>query len=91
MSSEANFGLSEWVYQASGTTLDWGLAWSKITDDRYVGVSFFSDFVSAELERVSEWLCSDQHENPFVRERLRATEPYGGVAFRFSVVVIPSH
>lgn len=92
MSSEADFGISGWVFQANGAQVDWSLAWSQITEDRYVGVSFQSDFTSAELQRVSEWFCADRNENPFIRERIRATMPFGdGVAFQFSVIVIPSH
>ncbi len=93
MSVEANFGITDWVFQASGTQLSWDITWTGvIEDDRFVAVSFQSDFSQAQLVRVSEWFSSDDHENPHVVELIRATAGIGsGVAFRFSVVVIPNH
>lgn len=92
MSVEADFGLSGWVFQASGSQVSWSITWDGVlSDDRYAGVSFQGDFVSSQLTRVSESFSTDSRENPFIVEVLRASEPFGGSAFRFSVVVIPSH
>ncbi len=90
MSVEADFGLSGWVFQANGTQQLWDITWSPLDDGRFAGVSFFSDFVDAELVRVSESFLSDNNENPHVREVIRANARFGA-AFRFSVVVIPNH
>jgi hypothetical protein len=93
MSVEADFGITGWVFQASGTQLSWDITWPGVLGDaRFAGVSFQSDFAQAQLVRVSEWFSSDINENPHVGELIRATEGIGtGVAFRFSVVVIPNH
>jgi hypothetical protein len=92
MSVEADFGRTDFVFQATGTTLSWDITWPGVLDDgRFAGVSFQSDFVSALLVRVSESFLSDSNEHPHVIELIRATEPFGGAAFRFSVVVIPNH
>ena len=93
MSVEADFGITDFVFQASGSQLTWTLTWPGVIDDgRYVGVSFQSDFVRARLDRVSEAFLTDDKENPQVSETIRATAGIGnGIAFRFSVVVIPSH
>jgi hypothetical protein len=94
MSVEADFGLSGWVAQTAGTQLSWDITWSKIEDSRFVAVSFQSDFVDAQLVRVSEWFSSDHNENPHVGELIRANSGFGPgslVAFRFMVVVIPNH
>lgn len=93
MSTEADFGISGWVFQASGTQLSWDITWPGVIDDsHFVAVSFQSDFRQAELVRVSEWFASDDHENQHVGELIRASEGIGrGVAFRFAVVVIPNH
>jgi hypothetical protein len=93
VSVEADFGISEWVFQASGTQLSWSIAWPGVIDDgRYVAVSFQSDFSGSQLVRVSEWFSN----GTTVGELIRASEiidgqSVDGVAFRFSVVVIPSH
>ena len=93
MSVEADFGITDFVFQATGTQLTWTITWPGVLDDgRYVGVSFQSDFVRARLDRVSESFLTDDKENPQVSEVIRATAGIGnGVAFRFSVVVIPNH
>jgi hypothetical protein len=93
MSEEADYGISEWVWQAGGTERSWELTWQRVIDhDRFVGVSFQSDFAQAKLERLSEWFANDNRQSPRVGELIRATTGIGGgVAFRFSVVVIPSH
>ncbi|HEY1464267.1 MAG TPA: hypothetical protein VGF44_12705 [Terriglobales bacterium] len=93
MSVEADFGLSGWAFQASGTQNSWTIAWSGVLDEaRFAAVSFQSDFVDAQLTRVSETFATDSNENPFITETIRATEGLGGgVAFRVAVVVIPSH
>ena len=98
MSVEADFGLSGWVGQLTGADVAWNISWPGVIDDtRYVGVSFYSDFVDSKLERISEWFSEDDKENPFVGEPIRATETLGGnqtgvgVPFRFAVVVIPAH
>jgi hypothetical protein len=93
MSVEADFGITDWVFQASGTQLSWDITWPGVLDDgRFVAVSFQSDFVDAQLVRVSESFSSDNNENSHIGETIRATEGLGGgVAFRFSVVVIPNH
>jgi hypothetical protein len=93
MSVEADFGISEWVFQASGTQLSWGIGWPGVIDDgRFVAVSFQSDFSGSQLVRVSEWFSN----GTTVGELIRASEiidgqSLDGVAFRFSVVVIPNH
>lgn len=93
MSVEADFGITGWVFQASGTQLSWDITWPGVLDDgRFAAVSFQSDFAEAQLVRVSEWFSSDLNENPHIGELIRASEGIGnGVAFRFSVVVIPNH
>ena len=91
MSVEADFGLSDWVGQISGTQVSWAITWNGVIEDtRFVGVSFFSDFTSAQLVRVSEWFSEDGA----VGELIRVNDSFGtghGVPFRFAVVVIPNH
>ena len=92
MSTEADFGISEWVFQTSGTQVSWDISWPGVLDDgRFAAVSFQSDFVNSRLTRVSETFVSDSNENPHVVEVVRAEAQFGGSAFRFSVVVIPNH
>lgn len=95
MSVEADFGLSDFVGQASGTELSWDITWNGVLDNaRFAGVSFQSDFVEAQLVRVSESFSTDRNGNPNVGEVIRATSGFGPgviVAFRFAVVVIPNH
>ena len=92
MSVEADFGITDWVYQAGGTQVYWELSWPGVLDDgRFAAVSFQGDFVNTRLTRVAESFVSDVHENPHVGEVIRADAQYGGAAFRFSVVVIPAH
>jgi hypothetical protein len=91
MSVEADFGLSDWVFQSSGSQLSWDITWPGVLEDsRFAAVSFQSDYVDAQLVRVSEWFTSDDHENPHVGELIRVNGPYGA-GFRFAVVVIPNH
>jgi hypothetical protein len=95
MSVEADFGLSGWVAQAAGTQLSWDITWGgELEDSRFAAISFQSDFVDAQLIRVSEWFSSDHHEHPHVGELIRANSGFGPgslVAFRFAVIVIPNH
>jgi hypothetical protein len=93
MSVEADFGITDWLFQSSGSQLTWDITWPGVLDDgRFAAVSFQSDFAQAQLVRISESFSSDNNENPHVTETIRATEGFGGgVAFRFSVVVIPAH
>jgi hypothetical protein len=89
--SEADFAISEWVYQAPGSQMGWVIAWDGVMEDsRFAAVSFQSDFVSSGLERVSESFLTDDNSNPRMKEVIRCTALYGS-AFRFAVVVIPSH
>jgi hypothetical protein len=89
MSVEADFGITDWVFQASGSELSWDITWPGVLDDgRFAAVSFQGDFVNSQLVRVSEWFTSDSHENPHVGELIRAN---GNSAFRFSVIVVPNH
>ena len=89
MSTEADFGITGWVFQADGSQFSWVITWPGVLDDaRYTGVSFQGDFVNSQLTRVSETFGSDRDENPFVTEVVRAA---GDSAFRFSVVVMPNH
>jgi hypothetical protein len=86
------FGLSDWVGQMSGQNITWNISWPGVIEDtRFVGISFFSDFVDSMLERVSESFGSDSKENPFVVEVVRVTQTLGniptGVPFRFAVLV----
>jgi hypothetical protein len=94
MSVEADFGLSGWVGQASGTQLSWDITWGgELEDSRFAAVSFQSDFNDTQLVRVSEWFSTDTHANPHVGELIRAHSgiaPGAIVAFRFAVVVIPN-
>jgi hypothetical protein len=94
MSVEADFGISEWVAQQSGTELDWELGWNGVLEyTRFAGVSFQGDFGGTQLTRVSEWFSTDG-KSLTVGERIRAHSWLGQgalVAFRFSVVVIPNH
>lgn len=90
MSTEADFGITDWVFQANGTQLSWDITWPGVIDDgRFVAVSFQSDYDEARLVRVSESFSSTGLIN-HVGELIRAEGPYG-VAFRFSVVVMPNH
>jgi hypothetical protein len=95
MSAEADFGLSGWVWQAHGSQVSWDLTWSGvIAEDRFVAVSFMSDFdITWQLVRVSEWFSSNGPLFPHVGELIRCNEPEfrRGVPFRFAVVVIPNH
>jgi hypothetical protein len=95
MSVEADFGLTGWVAQASGTEVSWDITWGGELDDaRFAAVSFQSDFADAQLIRVSEWFSSDSNENPHVGELIRANSGFGQgvlVAFRVAVVIIPNH
>lgn len=93
MSVEADFGITDWVGQANGTQLFWEIAWDGVLDDaRFAAVSFQSDFVQAQLVRVSKSFLTDNNGSPRIGETIRATQGFGGpVAFRFSVVVIPNH
>ena len=96
MSVEVDFGITDWVGQASGSQLSWDITWPGILDDgRFAAVSFQSDFRDAQLVRVSEWFSSDDRENPHVGELIRAElgigPPGSIVAFRFSVIVAPNH
>ena len=69
MSVEVDFGITDWVGQASGSQLSWDITWPGILDDgRFAAVSFQSDFRDAQLVRVSEWFSSDDRENPHVGE-----------------------
>ena len=89
MSVEADFGITDWVFQASGSELSWDITWPGVLDDgRFAAVSFQGDFVNSQLVRVSEWFTNDNHENPHVGELIRAN---GNSAFRFSVIVVPNH
>ncbi len=91
MSVEADFGLSGWLFQANGSELSWDITWPGVLDDgRFAAVSFQGDFVNSQLVRVSEWFSSDSNEQPHVGELVRADSEFGS-AFRFAVVVIPSH
>lgn len=91
MSVEADFGLSDWVGQLSGTQVSWSISWKGVIEDtRFVGVSFFSDFSSAQLVRVSESFSEDG----VVGEVIRVNDTFGtgiGVPFRVAIVVIPNH
>jgi hypothetical protein len=91
MSVEADFGLTDWVGQASGTQVSWSISWPGVLDEaRFAAVSFFSDFVDTQLVRVSESFNTDDNENPFITEVTRANSGLGGiVAFRVAVVVMP--
>jgi hypothetical protein len=92
MSVEADFGITEWVFQSSGSQMTWVIAWDGVMEDsRFAAVSFQSDFTRSRLDRVSESFLTDQHENPRIEEVIRCSEPFGGSAFRFAVVVIPNH
>ena len=95
MSVQADFGLTDWVGQAGGSTVSWTISWPGVLDEaRFAGVSFFSDFVSTQLVRVSESFDTDSKEDPFITETIRAVNglaPGGIVAFRVAIVVMPSH
>ncbi|HEX3955473.1 MAG TPA: hypothetical protein VHZ03_02445 [Trebonia sp.] len=89
MSVEADFGITDWLFQAAGSQLSWDITWPGVLDaGRFAAVSFQGDFVDSQLVRVSESFSSDSSENPHIGEVIRAN---GNSAFRFSVVVIPSH
>jgi hypothetical protein len=91
VSSEADFGLSDWVGQYGETELSWDISWpGVIQDDRFVAVSFQSDFGNAQLVRVSEWFSNDGHVGELIRVEM-GLEPKGGVPFRFAIVVIPNN
>jgi hypothetical protein len=93
MSVQADFGLTDFVGQASGSTVSWTISWPGVLDEaRFAAVSFFSDFVSTQLVRVSESFDTDNKEDPFITETIRAHIDLGGiVAFRVAVVVMPNH
>jgi hypothetical protein len=91
MSVEADFGLSEWVFQAHGSQVSWDIAWAGVLDDsRFAAVSFQGDYSKSQLVRVSESFFNDDRSDPHIREVVRADGPFGS-AFRFAVVVIPNH
>ena len=89
MSVEADFGRSDYVFQAHGTQLTWTIAWPGVLDDhRFAAVSFQSPGARPQLVRVSESFSNNYEIN----EVIRATDPLvGGVVFSFAVVVIPNH
>jgi hypothetical protein len=95
MSVEADFGRTDWLAQTAGTQLSWDITWPGVLEDgRFAAVSFQSDFVNAQLVRISESFTSDSHEHPHVGEVIRANSGFGPgslVAFRFCVIVIPNH
>ena len=92
MSVEADFGITDWVFQASGTELSWDITWPGVLDDaRFAAVSFQGDFVNSQQVRVSESFTSDANENPHIGEVIRVNAEFGGSAFRFSVIVVPNH
>jgi hypothetical protein len=91
MSVEADFGITEFVFQSSGSQVSWDITWPGVLDDgRFAAVSFQGDFVNSRLTRVSESFLSDSNENPHIGEVVRCDAQFGS-AFRFSVVVIPNH
>jgi hypothetical protein len=94
MSAEADFGLSDWVGQASGTEMSWDISWPGVLDDsRFAAVSFQTDLtIAPQLVRVSEWFATDRNGNQHVGELIRTPQgPGPGNGFRFAVVVIPNH
>ena len=95
MSVEADFGRSDYVFQASGTQLTWTIAWPGVLDDhRFAAVSFQSPGVRPQLVRISESFSSgDNLSNYQINEVIRANALLGdpGVVFSFAVVVIPNH
>ncbi len=94
MSVEADFGLSAWVGQASGTQLSWDISWNGVMEDsRFVAVSFQTDLtIAPQLVRVSESFYTDRKGNQHIVELIRTTPgPGPGNGFRFAVVVIPNH
>jgi hypothetical protein len=94
MSVEADFALSGWVFQASGSQVSWDISWPSMIDGtRFAAVSFQGDFGSTQLTRVSEWFSNPGGDDVHIGELIRAHSglPGGGVAFQFSVVVIPGH
>ncbi|HEY1325491.1 MAG TPA: hypothetical protein VGI14_01040 [Casimicrobiaceae bacterium] len=91
MSVEADFGITDFLFQANGSQVSWDITWPGVLDDgRFAAVCFQGDFRNARLTRVSESFLSDDNENPHVGEVVRCDGPFG-TAFRFSVVVIPNH
>jgi hypothetical protein len=92
MSVEADFGISDFVFQSPGSQVTWTLAWEGVIEDgRFVAVSFQSDFRLAKLTRVSESFATTTSDlEPRVIEVVR-NDGASGSAFRFAVVVIPSH
>jgi hypothetical protein len=95
MSVQADFGLTDFVGQASGIDVSWTITWPGVLDEaRFAAVSFFSDFVDTQLVRVSESFNTDNKENPNITETIRANNGLAAgaiVAFRIAVVVMPSH
>jgi len=96
VSVQADFGLTDWVGQASGSQVSWTISWPGVLDEaRFAAVSFYSDFIDTQLVRVSESFNTDNNGNPFINEVVRANISIGSpgtiVAFRVAVVVIPSH
>jgi hypothetical protein len=93
MSVQADFGLTDFVGQASGSTVSWTITWPGVLDEgRFAAVSFFSDFVSTQLVRVSESFDTDNKEDPFITETIGAHSELGAiVAFRVALVVMPNH
>jgi len=92
MGVKADFGISGWLFQADGTQLSWDITWPGVIDyRRFVAVAFQGDYRNSQLVRVSESFTSDDNENEHVGEVIRCHGEFGGTAFRFQVVVIPSH
>jgi hypothetical protein len=95
MSVEADFGQSDWVAQAGGIQLSWEIAWEGVYDDwRFGAVSFQSDFGGSRLERISETFINagSTHFGEVIRAHPNPEFPPNDiVAWRFAVVVIPSH
>jgi hypothetical protein len=87
---KTDFGLTDWVFQNTGYDLTWTITWQGVLgDDRFVGVSFFSQYTDSLLVRVSESFSTDIGGTNHVSETIRASQgDVDFVALRFAVAVI---
>ncbi len=90
MAVTTDFGLTDFVFQNTGQDVTWTITWQGVLgDDRFVGVSFFSQYTDSLLVRVSESFSTDNGGTNQVLETIRASQgQVDFVALRFAVVVI---
>lgn len=90
MAVTTGFGLTDFVFQNTGIDLTWTISWpGMLSDDRFVAISFYSQYTDSQLVRVSESFLTDIGGGNEVSETIRASQgDVDFVALRFAVAVI---